>query len=112
MDNRTIYYTEEFNFFYNQSSLRIQKKINFLSEIIINHTIIHSKLVKKSSNSPFYELRFRINNEYRVILITIDHQDINQCSKLLFLNGFIKKSTKSYKQELIRAHKIKDQWIN
>lgn len=46
--------------------------------------------VKKLTNTDFYELRVSVDNEVRVI----------------FLNGFIKKSTKDYEKEIIKAINI------
>lgn len=47
-----------------------------------------------------------MNNEYRVILLTIDHDNFIEAGQVLLLNGFIKKSTKDYKAEISKAKQI------
>ena len=74
--------------------------------IIADVRIINTKLVKKLVNSDFYELRISIGNQYRVILYTIDHENLIEAEQILLLNGFIKKSTKDYKKEIIKAEHI------
>ena len=72
--------------------------------------VINTKIVKKLVNTDFYEIRIQVDNEYRVIVFTIDHDNINQSNEILFLNGFIKKSTKDYDKQIKKAIKILDQW--
>ncbi len=54
----------------------------------------------------FYELRVSVGNEYRVILLTIDHDNLIEATQLILLNGFMKKSTKDYKKQIERANNI------
>ncbi len=61
-------------------------------------------------NTDFYEIRIQVNNEYRVIVFTLDHDNITQSKEILFLNGFIKKSTKDYDKQIKKAAKILEQW--
>lgn len=51
-------------------------------------------------------MRISLNNEYRVILFTIDHPNIIQATQIIMLNGFIKKSTKDYKPQIDIANRI------
>ena len=51
-------------------------------------------------------LDFFIENEYRVILFTIDHDNLIECNEIILLNGFIKKPTKDYKKEIHKAQQI------
>lgn len=67
---------------------------------------IPAKFVKKLVNTPFYELRVSVDNEIRVVLFAIDHENINLASRVILLNGFIKKSTKDYDREIIKAQDI------
>ena len=60
----------------------------------------------KQISPNLYELRFFIENEYRVILFTIDHDNLIECNEIILLNGFIKKSTKDYKKEIHKAQQI------
>lgn len=57
-------------------------------------------------DTDFYELRISVGNEYRVILFTIDHENLIEATQILLLNGFIKKSTKDYKKEIDKALQI------
>jgi Phage derived protein Gp49-like (DUF891) len=93
---RNLQFTDAFLDFINQSDENVKTKIGYLFEIIKTQAVINSKIIKKLVNTDFYELRIQINNEYRVIVFAIDHQNINQCTEVLFINGFMKKSTKDY----------------
>ena len=76
--------------------------MNVLAEI----RVVNTKLVKKLVDTDFYELRISVGNEYRVILFTIDHENLIEAEQILLLNGFIKKSTKDYKKEIEKAQRI------
>lgn len=67
---------------------------------------IPTKFVKKLSNTDFYELRISVENEIRVILFSCDNDNINLANKIIFLNGFVKKSTKDYGAEVAIAINI------
>lgn len=79
-----------------------QYALNIVTEI----KVVSSKLVKKLVDTEFYELRIKMNNEYRVILLTIDHDNFMESNQIILLNGFIKKSTKDYKSEISKARQI------
>jgi Phage derived protein Gp49-like (DUF891). len=68
--------------------------------------VVNTKLVKKLVDTDFYEFRISVNNEYRVILFTIDHESFIEAEQIILLNGFIKKSTKDYKKEIKKAQQI------
>lgn len=74
--------------------------------IIADVKVVNTKLVKKLIDTEFYELRISIGNEYWVILFAIDHDNFIEAEQILLLNGFIKKSTKDYKKEIIKAEQI------
>lgn len=57
-----------------------------------------------------YELRIKVDNEYRIITYTIDHENINEAENILLISAFMKKSTKDYNKEIEKALKILDQW--
>ncbi len=86
------------------------KKITYLETIIRKEKIISSKIAKKLTNTDLYELRVVLNNQYRILFFTIDSEDLNQATELLFISGFIKKSTKDYQKEVKKALKILEQW--
>lgn len=63
-------------------------------------------VIKTTEFRDFYELRISINNEYRVLLFSVDHENIMEATQVYFLNGFIKKSTKDYSKQISMAKKI------
>lgn len=106
---RTIFKTLEFIDFSNTSETNVTDKIDYLLEIITTQPIINSKIAKKLINTDFYEVRVQVNNEYRIIVFTIDH-DITQSRNILLLNGFIKKSNKDYDKQIKLTIKILEKW--
>ena len=96
----------EFDEFYNSLPTNVQTKVKYALNIVAEIRVVSSKLVKKLIDTEFYELRVKMNNEYRVILFTIDHDNIMEATQVLLLNGFIKKSTKDYKSEITKAKQI------
>lgn len=107
---RTIFKTPEFIDFLNNSETNVTDKIDYLVEIITTQAVINTKIAKKLINTDFYEVRVQVNNEYRIIVFTIDHDNITQSRNILFLNGFIKKSTKDYQKQIKSAIKILEKW--
>ena len=107
---RTIFRTNEYLEFFENSETNVQDKIYYLSEIIVTQAVINSKIAKKLINTNFYEVRIQVNNEYRIIVFAIDHDNITQSKNILFLNGFMKKSTKDYDKQIKLAIKILEQW--
>ena len=107
---RTIFRTLEFTEFLENADQMTKDKIAYLSEIIITQPVINTKVAKKLINTDFYEVRIQVNNEYRIIVFAIDHDNITQSRNILFLNGFMKKSTKDYDKQIKIAIKILDQW--
>jgi mRNA-degrading endonuclease RelE of RelBE toxin-antitoxin system len=107
---RTIFITNEFSEFLENADQQIKDKIKYLSNVITTQTVINTKVAKKLINTDFYEVRVRVNNEYRIIVFAIDHDNITQSRNILFLNGFMKKSTKDYDKQIKLAIKILEQW--
>jgi hypothetical protein len=107
---RNLQFTDEFLEFINESETNVKNKIGYLFEVIKTQTVINTKIAKKLINTNFYEIRIQVDNEYRVIVFTIDHDNINQSKEILFLNGFMKKSTKDYDKQIKKAIKILEQW--
>lgn len=54
----------------------------------------------------FERIKEVITNEYRTVLFAIDHDNIIQSTRILLLNGFLKKSEKDYKKQISKAEKI------
>ena len=107
---RTIFKTQEFLEFLNNSETNVKDKIDYLLEVIITQTVINTKTAKKLINTDFYEVRVQVNNEYRIIVFAIDHDNLTQSRTILFLNGFMKKSTKDYDKQIKIAIKILEKW--
>lgn len=107
---RTIFITSQFSEFLENADQQTKDKIEYLSNVITTQTVINTKVAKKLVNTDFYEVRIQVNNEYRIIVFTIDHDNITQSRNILFLNGFLKKSTKDYDKQIKLAIKILEQW--
>lgn len=105
-----MFKTPEFLEFFNHSKTNVTDKIDYLLEIIAAQAVINTKIAKKLINTDFYEVRVQVNNEYRIIVFTIDHDNITQSRNILLLNGFIKKSTKDYHKQIKSAIKILEKW--
>lgn len=103
---RTLIYSKEYMEFAQSSSPRTQDKLRYATSILEYARPISAKFVKKLTNTDFYELRISVENEVRVILFSADNDDINLAKNIIFLNGFIKKSTKDYDKEIKRAINI------
>jgi hypothetical protein len=103
---RTIYKSKAFDSFYSALNERTKKKIDYILQIIENEEIVSSKFVKKIINSDFYELRISTDNEYRVLNLTMDNDSFINSTKILLLNGFIKKSESDYNKQIKIAYNI------
>ena len=103
---RDLIYSPEYIEFVKRSSKRIQEKLLYATSILESVTPVPTKFVKKLTNTDFYELRISAENEIRVILFAIDNENINLASCVIFLHGFVKKSTKDYDREIIKAINI------
>ena len=93
---RKVLITEECMIFVNSNDQKVIKKFQYLLQILIEQKIVHSDIIKKLVGTPFYELRIKVNQEFRIILFTNDHENFAESSNIILLNGFIKKSSKDY----------------
>jgi hypothetical protein len=96
----------EFDEFFDKQPRNVQIKLDWAIEAVGQLDIISTKLVKKLVNTDFYELRVSMDNEYRVVLLAVGHDNIMSADTVYFLNGFVKKSTKDYKKQLVIANNI------
>ena len=103
---RKLIYSVEYLEFAQQSNDRGKEKLRYASTILETVAIISTQFVKKLVNTEFYELRLKVDNEIRVILFSADNANINLSKNIIFLNGFVKKGTKDYKRELVKATNI------
>lgn len=103
---RKLIYSKEYLEFAKTSSKRTQVKLLYATSILETAKPISAKFVKKLRNTDFYELRISVENEIRIILFSADNDDINLAETIIFLNGFIKKGTKDYEKEILKAINI------
>ena len=109
---RKVDFTDEFLEFLNDAETNVKDKIDYILEILENQPVINTKIAKKLTNNILYEIRLQINNEYRILCFTIDHDNITQSKHIIFLNGFMKKSTKDYDKQIKTALKILERWTD
>ena len=111
---RTIYRSKAFEEFYSSLDERTRKKVQYVLQIIQDEDIVSVKFVKKLINTNFYELRISTDNEYRIINFTMDNDSFVNSTKILLLNGFVKKSESDYNKQIIIAQNImnKEGFIN
>lgn len=104
---RTIYKSEEFNIFFNGLPDKVKTKFDYTMQMVQTEKIISTKFIKKLIDTEFYEMRVSVGpNEYRTILFAIDKANIIECTKIILLDGFLKKSTKDYKKHIAKANEI------
>lgn len=108
---RDVRATPEFVEFYSAADTKIRSKYDYVLEIVRTQYVVNTKFVKHLEGTPFYEIRVSISsNEYRTVIVAIDADDFISATKVLLMNSFLKKSTKQYKSEIERAHKIFNDW--
>jgi len=103
---RTIYESKSFEEFYFSLNDRTRKKIDYVLQIVQDENIVSSRFVKNIISSDFYELRISTDNEYRIIIFTIDNDSFINSTKIILLNGFIKKSESDYAKQVKVAKNI------
>ena len=103
---REIVITGECLEFIDNQDERVKHKFFQLIEVISEIKVVHSNFIKKLQNTQFYELRIKAGNEYRVIIVAIDHLNFAECTRAICLNGFMKKSNKDYNKALSKAEKL------
>lgn len=92
---REIIFSREFDEFYHNLDERIQEKYDYAFDMIRTQYIVNKRFVKSLENTDFYELRISIgHNEYRSIMLAIDHDPFIQAHRVLVLNSFLKKDSK------------------
>ncbi len=104
--DRIIYKTDVFEAFYGSLGARAKKKLDYVFEYVRSERNVSAKFIKKLVNTDFYEMRISVDNEYRVIIFTIDSENFINATELVLLNGFIKKSTADYEKHIATAIKI------
>ena len=109
---RNIIFSDEFEEYYASLNEQIKKKYDYALQIIKSQYVVSSKIVKSLENTDFYELRISISsNEYRTVLLAVDHDNFIQSKNILLLNSFLKKGTKQYKAEIKKAENIVKRYL-
>jgi mRNA-degrading endonuclease RelE of RelBE toxin-antitoxin system len=103
---RKLIFSAEYVEFEKQLNARTQEKLTYAATLLETLPVISTRFVKKLVNTDFYELRVKVDNEVRVIIFSVDSENINNAKTIIFLNGFVKKSTKDYKKEINKATQI------
>lgn len=103
---RDLIFSPEYMEFEQRSAPRTREKLHYAVAILETVQPLPAKFVKKLTNTDFYELRVKVDNEVRVILFAADDENINLATSVILLNGFVKKSTKDYDKEVAKAINI------
>ncbi|WP_071145462.1 type II toxin-antitoxin system RelE/ParE family toxin [Bacteroides ihuae] len=106
-DIRTIFKTKEFEKFYDDLNDKVKNKFEYTFELVQTVYALPTKYVKHLEGTELYEMRISVgSNEYRTVLFAIDNSNVIQSTKIILLNGFLKKSTKDYDKQIDRAIQI------
>lgn len=109
---RHIIYSDEFEEYYASMNEQLKNKYDYALQIVKSQYVVSSKIVKSLENTDFYELQISISsNEYRTILLAVDHDNFIQSKNVLLLNSFLKKDTKQYKAEIKKAQNIVKRYL-
>jgi hypothetical protein len=103
---REVIITKECLEFIDNQEERVATKFFQLIEVVGEIKIVHTNFVKKILTTQFYELRIKAGNEYRVLMFAVDHLNFAECTEVVCLYGFQKKSKKDYKKAVKQAEKI------
>lgn len=85
--------------------------MDYVFEYIRTERNVSTKFVKRLINTDFYEMRVSVDNEYRVILFTIDNDNFINANEIILLNGFVKKSTNDYEKQISIAQKLMEELL-
>ncbi len=103
---RAIIISDEVVEFIDSNSKRVSTKFKYLLTILREQQIVHKSIVEKLVDTDFYELKIKAENQIRVIIFTLDHQNFNQAKEIILLNGFLKRSNKDYVKAIKISQKI------
>lgn len=106
-DIRIIFRTEEFEKFYNSLNTRVKDKFEYTFGLVQTVYALPVKYIKHLDGTNLYEMRVSVgSNEYRTVLFAIDNSNVILSTKIILLNGFLKKSTKDYDKQIAKAVRI------
>ena len=99
--------TEEFEKFYNSLNTRVKDKFEYTFGLVQTVYALPVKYIKHLDGTNLYEMRVSVgSNEYRTVLFAIDNSNVILSTKIILLNGFLKKSTKDYDKQIAKAVRI------
>ena len=68
------------------------------------YMLLPVKYIKHLDGTNLYEMRVSVgSNEYRTVLFAIDNSNVILSTKIILLNGFLKKSTKDYDKQIAKS---------
>ncbi len=109
---RETIHSLEYDEYYSSLDEKTKAKYDYVELIIKTQYVVNKKFVKNLEGTEFYEARVSIgNNEYRTIIFAIETPSFMESKRVLFLNSFMKKSTKQYKGEIETARLILKKYI-
>ena len=86
---------------------KVQTKFKYVIDVVSTIYDISTKFVKHLQHTDLYEMRISVgSNEYRTILFAIDKSNVIEATKIILLNGFLKKSNKDYHRQIEIARSI------
>ena len=104
---RVVYKTPQFEAFYNSLPSKVQTKFKYVIDVVTTIYDISTKFVKHLQDTDLYEMRVSVgNNEYRTIFFAIDKPNVIEATRIILLNGFLKKSSKDYRKQIEIAQSI------
>lgn len=111
-DIRETLHTLEYEDYYASLDEKTKAKFDYVESIIKTQYVVNKKFVKNLEGTEFYEARVSVGtNEHRTIIFAIDSISFIESKRVLFLNSFLKKSTKQYKREVENARQILNKYI-
>ena len=111
-DIRETFHSEEYNKYYDSLDAKTKEKYDYVEMIIKTIYVVNKKFVKNIEGTEFYEARISVGtNEHRTIIFAIDSISFMESKCVLFLNSFLKKSTKQYKGEIQIARQILNKYL-
>lgn len=111
-DIRETFHSAEYDEYYASLDEKTKVKYDYVETIIKTQYVVNKKFVKNLEGTEFYEARISVaTNEHRTIVFAIDSFSFIESKRVLFLNSFLKKSTKQYKGEIEKARQILNHFI-
>lgn len=106
-DISETFHSTEYEEYYESLDAKTKAKFDYVETIIRTQYVVNKRFVKNLEGTEFYEARVFVGtNEHRTVIFAIDSASFIECKQVLFLNSFLKKSTKQYKSEIETARKI------